>query len=218
MAITFQEEDVVAHGQYDLRPELTGHAPGSVLASYDLRVVLPPEVEHVGPRVCETGGRIPRCEERHVDADGWCCIGVFPIWRVMSREREYMKFLNDPLRNFLLGQLAVDEGLEWPFGEYRHGSMGAIEAAAELLGCAPQLKAVKDTLRLLPVLRERGTSVAYRECPCGSRRLLARCCFVRLHGLSLATTVEDLACIGAEVERHSRKLKGMKPLLRKVAL
>lgn len=216
MEVLIEGDAVVACGRYDLRPELPGHPANAVIASYDLKVILSPEVDRSGPRVFEVGGRIPRCDARHVGEDGWCCIGVFPIWRATAQDRRYIAFLNDPLRNFFLGQVAVDEGLDWPFGEYRHGSIGAIEAAADFLGCEATVKAVRQTTRLLPVLRERGTSVSYRSCPCGSRRVLGRCCFRRLHALSLAHDAEVIVAISEEVERQARKIRGMKPNLENV--
>ncbi|MEM6275363.1 MAG: hypothetical protein AAF714_00315 [Pseudomonadota bacterium] len=212
MRLSSEGEDVIAEGWYDLRPEMPGHSPDAVLASYELKIVLTPKVERIGPRVFETGQAIPRCDERHIGQDGWCCIGVFSVWRATAHDRRYIAFLDDPLRNFFIGQFAVDQGLEWPFGEHHHGSMGVIEAAAEFLGCEPKVRAVKDTLRLMPVLRARGTSVAYRTCPCGSRRTLGRCCFDRLYAQSLSVDPVTLAAISADVEREARAIKGMKPL------
>ncbi|MGB3464601.1 MAG: hypothetical protein WBA74_05000 [Cyclobacteriaceae bacterium] len=217
MQVFRKDEDVFAHGRYDLRPELPGHPPGAILTSYDLRIVVPPDVERVGPRVYETGNKIPRSPERHVGDDGWCCTGVFPVWRATARDPRYIAFLDDPLRNFFIGQVAVDEGLEWPFGEYRHGSDGVIEAAAGLLGSEATAKAVRETLRLLPVLRERGDSISYRTCPCGSKRVLKQCCFGRLHALSLSHDPQIIEAIAQEVGRQMRKAKGIKPIGKEAA-
>jgi hypothetical protein len=217
MLVSCENEDVLACGRYDLRPEMPGHPPCAILASYDLRIVVPPDVERVGPRVYETGNKIPRSPERHVGDNGWCCIGVFPVWRATARDPRYIAFLDDPLRNFFIGQVAVDEGLEWPFGEYRHGSDGVIEAAAGFLGSEATVKAVRETLRLLPVLRERGASISYRTCPCGSRRILERCCFGRLHRLSVSHDPQIIEAIAQEVERQVRKMKRIKPIAGRAA-
>ena len=217
MTVSVEGGDVIAAGRYDLRSELPGHPEGAVLSSFDLRLVLPPEVGRTGPEIFETGERIPRVDARHVDDDGCCCICVYPIWRATARDRRYIAFLDDPLRNFLIGQVAVEEGLDWPFGEYRHGSEGAIQAASEFLGCEARARTVRDVLALLPHLRARGRSIAYRTCPCGTGRVLERCCFERLHALSLRVAEEDTAALAEEIERHARKLKGLEPRLGRAA-
>jgi len=143
-----------------------------VLTWFRVEIALPAEFPHALPIVWETGGRIPRVPERHINtADGSACV-VLPDAFWMSQDRaevSLLEFLRGPVHNFFLGQALVETGQPWPFGEWAHGASGVREHYAALLGTsAPEAPAQLLRFALQQVK-------GHRSCPCGSGRRLRKC-------------------------------------------
>ena len=52
---------------------------------------------------------------------GEACPIVPEEWLVGPGRDSIAKFLNGPVRNFFIGQILVENGHPWPFGERQHG-------------------------------------------------------------------------------------------------
>jgi hypothetical protein len=147
-------------------------ADGGIIDRYQVQLDLPADYPRSLPVVYETGGRVSWTEDRHVNTDGTACV-------MMPEERRYIwpmgqplsQYLDGPLRNFFLGQLARDHGDPWPFGEWAHGEAGFHQFVQDQIGTSDPIVIG----RFLCLVQDE--QVSYKgSCPCGSSRRTRDCC------------------------------------------
>lgn len=142
-----------------------------ILSRFLIGIEFPRDFPDSVPILRETGGRIPWHADRHVNsANGEACPIVPEEWLIRQDHDSILAFLDGPVRNFFLGQLAVESGAPWPFGERLHGVDGLIESYGELLGTTDK-KAVRRYLDCLSKEHLKG----HWDCPCGSGERLRNC-------------------------------------------
>jgi len=151
---------------------------GETVDRYEIELRLPPDFPDSIPTVRETGGRIPRNDDRHVSANGDACPIVPEEWLLRPDCDSVVSFLNGPVRNFLLGQSLVEEGQPWPFGERPHGPDGLFQAYGEMLGTNDH-SVIWRYLECLSRERIKG----HWDCPCGSGKRLRNCHLAELRAL-----------------------------------
>lgn len=131
------------------------------------------------PAVKETGGRIPRDEQHHINGDGTACVYLPEALAIqLSEPLGIGDFLNGPVRSFFLSQLAVESGMPFPFGEWEHGADGFKQMLAELLG----FNGVRTCIAVLEVLGKE-VCKGHWACPCDSGRKLRDCHREQIFGL-----------------------------------
>lgn len=150
---------------------------GLILDRYQVEIVVPGDYPKSIPDVRETGGRIPRIPDRHMNQHtGDACLFVeeetsiyFPPGSLL------LHFLQGPVNGFFIGQLHFEEFGTWPFGERQHGSRGITEFYFETLGIDDPkvILAYVDCLRK-PVVK------GHWDCPCGSGKRLRNCHFEKI--------------------------------------
>ena len=79
-------------------------APGGPITAFDIRMELPVHYPCFEPKVFETGGRIPREPDRHINPDGDCCITVWEHWLATAADQSIAGYINGPLHEYFLGQ------------------------------------------------------------------------------------------------------------------
>ena len=62
-------------------------APSGPITAFDIRMELPVDFPRLEPKVFETGGRIPRKADRHVNHEGDCCVTVWEHWLATAPDR-----------------------------------------------------------------------------------------------------------------------------------
>ena len=127
---------LVVDGAVDVKGTYPVVHEGREIARYSLRVALPADYPHSLPLVWETGERIPRIEDRHVNvADGSLCLGApAALWIALAGNFSIDRVLDLPVRNFLIGNSMVEAGEEWPHGEWKHGANGMLQYFGETVG------------------------------------------------------------------------------------
>lgn len=142
------------------------------LDRFKVEIWIPPEFPKEPPRIWETGGRIPRTLERHVyPKPGYCCFFYPDEFRLRHPSgMPFLDFLQGPVRDYFLGQIAVEAGQPWPFGERAHGKDGGFEFYEEALG----VKGHKTVLAYLTCLSYKILK-GHHRCPCGSGCRLRQC-------------------------------------------
>ena len=166
--LRFAVEDGVVHvrGSFPIIFE------GQVLDRYSVELQLPRTHPAALPVVRETGGRIPRNDDRHVNpADGTACV-MFPDerWRLWPPGTPLVKYLTGPLHSYFLAQTMVEEGEPWPHGEWAHGTNGILQYYCELLKTT-DLRVIIAYLEYIAAKKVNG----HWPCPCGSNRRLRDC-------------------------------------------
>jgi len=141
---------------------------GRELDSFTVRVELTGLGASFEAEVFEEGGRIPKRPDRHVHPSGACCIGLPDalVLREGGKPIPLLRFLDEPVQQYFLGQLHVEAGDPWPFGEFGHGDEGRAEFYAELFGEPFRM----DVARRFLVVLANPKGQKHWFCPCRSGR------------------------------------------------
>jgi len=139
---------------------------------YRLEIRLPDDYPHSVPDVWETGGRIPRIQDRHVHpTTGALCVGVpEELWLAFEGDFSIGRFVSGPIHNFLIGNSLVEEGQDWPFEEASHGGDGILEFYTRHMGITD-----RGALREFLVSLSQGKVPGHSRCPCGSGKIIRAC-------------------------------------------
>jgi hypothetical protein len=162
------------------RPSFRGTFPivheGRVLDRFSILIVFPDGISRP-PAIAETGGRIPRTVDRHVFSNGAICTEV-PELTLIRGKYSLVSYLEGPVRNYFLGQMLVERGEPWPFGQWQHRKPGLLEAYGEILGVSGE-PAIRRYLECLAHKKIKG----HWPCPCGSGERIRSCHFTDLRAL-----------------------------------
>lgn len=145
--------------------------PVGPISEFDIEIIVPNRYPRCEPKVFEVGGRIRREPDRHINADGDCCVTIWEHWLLTAPDHSFTAYLNGPVNEFFLGQYWFERTGTWPFGERPHGQKGLVEAYADLLGIPPKKNELVYYLRLLSL----GWPKGHWICPCGSGKRLRHC-------------------------------------------
>jgi len=155
--------ELVLRGSFPIRHE------GEELDRFLIEVSFPDGPNEI-PVIHEIGGRIPRIANRHVNpATGDICTDV-PELVLLRSDYSLLGYLNGPVRNFFISQHLVEKGEPWPFGQWKHGRAGLIEAYGEILGVSD----AESVFRFLECLSLKAIK-GHLPCPCGNGKRVRAC-------------------------------------------
>lgn len=139
------------------------------------------------PIVFETGGRIPRSPEFHVNADGSLCLGSpVRLLTIAAAHPTLLGFVDQVLVPFLFAvSKSLSTGCRFPFGELSHGTPGALADYQALFG----LKTAQQVKLAIRALSVRKRIANKHPCPCGCGVRLGRCALrFKLNPLRMAAS------------------------------
>jgi hypothetical protein len=150
---------------------------GSVTDAYQLRIVIPPSFPRDIPSVYETGGRIPRTADYHVNSDGSFCLGSrLRLLQRISADPTLIGFARTCVVPYLFAVATkLTHGGDFIFGELAHGPKGELADYADLMGLDSPEKVIL-ALRYLGIKKRRANKL---PCPCGCGIRLGHCRFNR---------------------------------------
>lgn len=149
---------------------------GNIHDSFALEMIVPNGFPRELPRVTETGGRIPRTGEYHVNGtDNTLCLGSpLSLLLRISKKPTLEGFAENCLVPYLFAvSRKLKTGGLLPFGELAHGRTGIRDDYTALFG----LKNPKNVDRVLALLGMKKRRTNKLPCPCGCRKRLGRCSF-----------------------------------------
>lgn len=148
-------------------------AHGQVTDTFELQIEIPAAFPKRIPTVIETGGRIPREPDFHVDSGGSLCLGSHLRLSLHLREQPTLPgYAARCIVPFLYAMsLKLRNGGPFVFGELAHFSSGLLTDYAELFAL-PTTEQARYALSLL-TLKKRAANK--RPCPCGCGLRLGRC-------------------------------------------
>lgn len=146
---------------------------------FQIRILVVDGYPEREPKVFETGERIPRDRDRHINPDGDCCLEVWEAWLANAPDTSFRGFLASPVHEFFLGQFWFEVKGVWPFGARPHGTDGMVQAYADVLRVKAKQETVLNYLRALAKAWPKG----HWPCPCGSGLKLSHCHREQLHEL-----------------------------------
>lgn len=125
------------------------------------------------PTVFETGERIPRSAEFHVNSDASLCLGSpIRLLSIIATSPTILGFTDRILVPFLFAvSESVNGRLSFPFGELPHGAPGALTDYQAMFG----LKTRREAKLALQALSTRKRIANKRPCPCGCGLRLGKC-------------------------------------------
>jgi hypothetical protein len=165
--------DVVVAGEFRFAASTDGREP--IADSYQLKIEVPQAFPRGLPAVIETGRRIPRHPDFHVNPDGTLCVGApIRLLLIISDHPGLDSYASLCLVPYLY---AISHKLKFGggfiFDELEHGKAGALQDYLQLFGLKQPGQA-REALRLLS-MREKDAN--RQRCPCGCGRMLGRCEF-----------------------------------------
>ena len=166
LVLVARPDGVVAEGRVAL------FDAGRVADEYQVAVRLPPEHPAGYPVLFETGGRIPRVSDRHMEGNtGKCCVmAVDELHFRYPGGCDLLTVLSEPVTAFLISQTYYEAHDGWPFDAREHGLDGRLGFYAEQVG------AKDTTVGLSVAMVVAGSSAGGgTKCPCGSGRPLRKC-------------------------------------------
>lgn len=145
---------------------------GMQVDHYFIRVELPRSYPNFPPLVYETGGRIPKTEERHFHpTTEHACVFVEDDWGWLSLKHPSVgAFLAGPVNDFFFWQSCYHYHGKNVLPAWPHGGMGRLEYYKEKLGTTDD----QDVVRCLRLLAAHRYS-ANHACYCGSGRRVHGC-------------------------------------------
>lgn len=149
---------------------------GEIRDSFALEIIVPSAFPKAPPNVTETGGRIPRIGEFHVNQTDWTlCLGSpLSLLLKLSKQPTLDGFAENCLVPYLFAiSRKLKTGGPLPFGELAHGQDGILNDYVHLFGLNHTQK-VFYVLELLGTKKRRANKL---PCPCGCRSRLGRCKF-----------------------------------------
>lgn len=167
------ESGLTIRGEFAFTAE-RGGAP-AVTETYDLHIEVPTGFPRDLPKVTETGGRIPRTGDYHVNGDGTLCLGSpLRLLMILSREPSLPGFAQSILVPYLYAvSLKLRSGGPMPFSELAHGSEGILQDYMSIF----RLRKPTGVLRVLKALGMKKRRANKKLCPCDCGRRLGRCHF-----------------------------------------
>ena len=143
-----------------------------VLDTYQIAIVFPPSYPADIPELIETGGRIPRILDRHINNKSTCCIGPrleqIQIW---LKDPTIHAYITQSVIPFLANQSYYERVGEWKNGQYDHGAGGVLSYYAESYGLTDR-KLVETILNYLANNQKLGRN---DPCFCESGKKTKKC-------------------------------------------
>lgn len=151
---------------------------GSEIDRYEIEIEFPPGYPINIPILRETGGRIPRIEDRHInEKDGNACLFITEEgYRHLSQDPSVTSFLDGPVYQFLLSQSYYELTGNWLFGEWAHGEAGVYEYYSGLLKTEnPNIILTTETILTFVEYLSKNDIKGHWRCYCSSGRKLKKC-------------------------------------------
>lgn len=143
--------------------------------SYKLEIVVSDKFPQALPKVKETGGKIPRDGNFHVNPDGTLCLGSpLRLLRKVHSSPSLTGFADKCLVPYLYAvSYKLMHGGDFVFGELAHGDQGIVDDYSVMLG----LKEKHQIQRAIQLLGIKKRIANKKLCPCGCGKRLGACPF-----------------------------------------
>jgi len=166
-------------GKQIIRGRFNVMVDGKRFDGFRVRIELPETYPRALPILFLTENRIPYIPDRHVNSEkGDTCLYVPEEWMAIRPDTTFAQWLQLPVRNYFLAQRYFEEhGRFPPNGERQHYAAGMIDAYAEVLETSTDIQKMHNLLRVLAAKNSKG----HWQCPCGSQRIIRKCCRDIIH-------------------------------------
>jgi len=138
-----------------------------------LRITIPKQYPKEPLTFEEIGGFIPKNGDYHVNPDGSLCLGSpFKVMKAISINSDLNTFFNQFFIQYIYAViLKINHGIDFVFGELKHGNQGEFEDLATVFNLNDKHK----VLACLDALTLRKRIANKKKCPCRCGVRLGRC-------------------------------------------
>lgn len=164
---------VCLRGKFRFKAEVSGG--DQIDDSYKLEIVVSVKFPQALPKVKETGGKIPRDGNFHVNPDGTLCLGSpLRLLRKVHSSPSLTGFADKCLVPYLYAvSYKLRHGGDFVFGELAHGDQGIVDDYSVMLG----LKERHQVTQAIQLLGMKKRLANKKPCPCGCGKRLGVCPF-----------------------------------------
>lgn len=146
-------------------------ADGNYWDTFLIEVLFTKMYPHCVPLLFETGGKIQRHIDYHIDGDGLCCVDItHKLLYRSKRGLSVMNYLREWVYPYLANQVYRGTGSTYAGGEYGHHFAGVRQFYTEDLKLS--VEKAEEVLRAIVQKRDVGRNA---KCPCGSGEKVKRC-------------------------------------------
>jgi len=139
--------------------------------TYDVNIAIPKSYPDELPLLFETGNKIPKEIDRHINSNGSCCLAPrAKAHKVLAGGINLLAWLDKLAIPFLANQFLWEKTHKFAGKEFSHCSQGIIEYYRELWGQL-SIKEIVEKLKII-VGREIGRN---EKCYCGSDKKFKYC-------------------------------------------
>lgn len=142
---------------------------------YKLEIIVPGKFPKALPKAKETGGKIPRDGNFHVNPDGTLCLGSpLRLLKKIHSAPSLNGFADKCLVPYLYAvSYKLMHGGEFVFGELAHGDQGIVDDYSVMLGLKERHQ-ITHAIQLLGIKKRIANK---KSCPCGCGKRLGACPF-----------------------------------------
>jgi len=164
---------VCLRGKFRFKANVSGN--DEIDDAYKLEIVVPDKFPQALPDVKETGGKVPRDGNFHVNQDGTLCLGSpLRLLRKIHSAPNLTGFVDKCLLPYLYAvSHKLRHGGDFVFGELAHGDQGIVDDYSVMLGLKERSQ-VTQAIQLLGIKKRIANK---RLCPCGCGKRLGACPF-----------------------------------------
>ncbi|WYD82285.1 MAG: hypothetical protein V8K32_07815 [Candidatus Electrothrix gigas] len=164
---------VCLRGKFRFKADVSGS--DEIEDSYKLEIVVPDKFPQALPKVKETGGKIPRDGNFHVNPDGTLCLGSpLRLLRKVHSAPNLTGFADKCLVPYLYAvSYKLIHGGDFVFGELAHGDQGIVDDYSVMLGLKERHQ-ITQAIQLLEIKKRIANKL---PCPCGCGKRLGVCPF-----------------------------------------
>ncbi|OCQ17947.1 hypothetical protein A7985_25050 [Pseudoalteromonas luteoviolacea] len=139
----------------------------------DLKIIIPSGYPNTQPEFEEVGGFVPRIDEFHINPSGTLCLGSpFRIDKYLRVNSDFLEFFNAFFIPYIYAvALKKDHGINFVFGELKHGSEGELEDFASEIGLTNK----EELIACAHALSQKKRIANKGPCPCNCGLRLGKC-------------------------------------------
>ena len=179
---------------------------GKNWGTYLVEIRFPKDYPKNPPDLIETGSKIIRHEDWHVNKDGTCCLAPRArIFIQLKNQITLLGWLDLFAQPFLANHVFLERSGEYAAGEFAHFSKGIIKSYAEIFG----LNSNAETIQLLRYVIGDRTISRNDPCFCGSGKKYKHCYLKNVSSHTYNVPMHVLQMDFDEIKREQEKARRM---------
>ena len=141
--------------------------------NFELEILVDKAFPNSIPEFRETGGKIPRISDYHVNPNGTLCLGShLRLKKILYETPNFNSFIEKCLVPYLFDvSVKLRHGGKFVTGELAHGTEGIIQDYIDIFG----LRSTDQVVYALVLLGMKKRVANKKMCPCNCGQLLGRC-------------------------------------------